>query len=151
MKKVSMVLLFALVTIVSYGQISLSTPTEITTIGKVGGGMVPFIADLTYTKGDSENNYTLSFNDLKFTHITAIKSIEFKGNEEMVNGLYGILKELINGDSGVEKEFNIGKEYMVAKSVSMVGVKSLKIYGTDTGNMGYFYLTKRQLDKLFGK
>lgn len=140
-----------LVSLASQAQINVLKPTETITIGKVGGGMVPFIADLTYTKGDGENNYRLSFNDLKFTHITAIKSIDFKGNEEMVNGLYSILKELIDGESGVEKEFSIGKEYVAAKCISMVGVKSLKIYGTDTGNMGYFYLTKRQLDKLFGK
>ncbi len=141
----------SLISLVSFGQISLSSPTETITIGKVGGGMGPFIASLEYSKGDNQNQYMLSYNDATYTTLTSINRIKFSGNEELIETFYQMLNDLISGDAGVEKEFNIGKEVMSVKCIKNLGVKSLQIITSDRGTAGYFYVTKKQLDKLFGK
>ncbi len=148
---IMLTLVMCFVTFMSFGQINMKPKTEKVIIGEVGKmpGMPPTAA-LEYVKGDDENLYTLSYRNAKYSKIIDYNSITFKGDNELINSFYITLLDLINGKVNEELEFNIGDEYLLVKCISNMGVKSLQIHTTDNGTTGFFWLTKKQLDKLFG-
>jgi hypothetical protein len=143
--------LLLLLSSISYGQISEALMRKVIIIGKVGGGMSAFIAELSYVKEANENEYTLIFNNLEYKTITDTKSIKFSGNEETVNQFYSLLQAQFNAEPGTEKELKVGTQILLLKTIKNLGVTSLVLRLTEQGNSGYFYLTEKQLKKLFGK
>lgn len=101
---------------------------------------------------ESNNNYIITYNDLKFTKITDFKS--FILNKEEFTQLFEIIQK---GLSEIPKE-NIEIEndtFMLSiKFVKMMGVRSVQIIHlnkkTEVAGLTR-YLTKKQVLKVFGK
>lgn len=145
--------LFTLITLVSFSQIKVVEEKKTTMVGKVGGGsMSPFVASLEYSKGDADaNSYILLYNNLKYTTITDIKAVAFTATPAELDAFYSELKKCFGAEKESEKKFELGKETVWVKTVKNMGVTSLQITTSDEGSLGFFYLTNKQLDKLFGK
>jgi hypothetical protein len=118
-------------------------------IGKVGGGL-SYVSSLSVIRDTAINHYLWMYRNLKYTTITDIKSITFTASDEELEGLYNILKTQIGADKGAEKRLELGKNTLDIVTTKNLGVASLVIYDLSPGG-GYFYLTNKHLDKLFGK
>jgi hypothetical protein len=120
-------------------------------IGKVGG-VGAFVSSMSIMKDTAKggtNTYLWMYNNLKYQTITDIKSIRFTATEEDFNNFYQFLQKQINADKGTEKDLELGKSRLNFKTYKALGVSSLMIY--DYSSEGFFYITSKQLDKLFGK
>jgi helix-turn-helix protein len=95
----------------------------------------------------SDNNYLLTYADKQYVYTTSYKSLLFNANDEELNQLYNILANLF--DNPEEKQFKLGNEEIAVKVNKNMGVKCLYIF--DLNNNSYFYLTKKQLSKVFSK
>jgi hypothetical protein len=153
MKKYILFVISSAISAISFSQIKSVENTKPIEIGKVGGGsMSPFVASLNYNKGDADvNTYFLMYNNLKYTTITDINSVVFSASQTELDGFYNELKNSFASEKGTEKKFELGKETVWVKTIKNLGVTSLQITTSDEGTLGYFYLTNKQLDKLFGK
>ena len=154
MKKLFLFSTVLIISFTSFGQIKQFKNEPEKTIGKVGGGLLPFVAELTVQKGErgsQYDNYVLSYRNQKFTHISSINYISFKGNQQTIDDFYDTLLDMFKEEKNAEKSFEFGKEILTVQTVRNLGVTVIKIYTTDRGTMGYVYLTKNQLEKLFNK
>lgn len=153
MKKIFLIILVSLFPSILFSQIKVLDNEKPITVGKVGGGATsPFIASLQFSKGsDDIDTYTLLYNNLRYTTIEDINSIVFTATKVELENLYVILKNCLLDDSGNEKQIELGKELVIVKTIKNFGVKSLQITTSDEGSTGFFFLSSKQLDKLFGK
>jgi hypothetical protein len=103
-------------------------------------------AELGAKTTDSNTSYYLSYRNLKYSYITDIQTINFEGDDNIVNQLYNVLNSLISSKE-TQANFALGNEDMTVSKINIMGINSLKIYT----EFGFFYLTKKQLDKLFNK
>ncbi len=121
-------------------------------IGKVGGGMGPFVSSLSILKGEDEtNSYLWMYNNLKYTSITDIKSITFKATELELQKLYEILKAQLASEKGSEKSLKLGDADVTFTTTKNLGVASLSVLVIKSGISSYFLISSKQVDKLFGK
>ena len=121
-------------------------------VGEVKPGGISFISSIEVLKDkgkDGTNLYLWIYNNVAYRTISDVKSIEFSASESEFNGLYDMLKTLISGPKGVEKQIILGKTNVSFKSMRALGVSSLVVM--DLSTSGFFYLSSNQLDKLFGK
>lgn len=121
-------------------------------VGEVKPGGISLISsiDVIKDKGkDGTNLYLWIYSNVAYRTISDIKSFEFSASESDFNGLYDMLKTLISGPKGVEKQIVLGKTNVSFKSMRALGVSSLVVMDISSG--GFFYLSSKQLDKLFGK
>ncbi len=122
-------------------------------IGKVSPGGMAFISSISVMKdadANGTNSYLWMYNNLKYTTITDIRSISFTASNEDFEALYQLMKTQLSADKGTEKDLELGKSRITIKTIRNLGISSLTIYDL-TGGGGYFYLTAKQVDKLFGK
>jgi hypothetical protein len=108
-----------------------------------------FIADLRYYLSGSDTMYVITFNNLKYTTLTDIKSISFSGKDGTLQELYKILIETLDSEPGFEKPFKLGDDEVLVKSNRMLGVKYISFWIVK--NAAYFQLNKKQINKLFNK
>lgn len=153
MKKIFLFFCLIFASIISFSQIKVVEEPKSVQIGKVGGGsMSPFIASLEYYNGDANiKTYILMYNNLKYATINDINSLRFTATEDELNSFYEELKKSFESEKGNEKKFELGKESVWVKTIKNLGVTSLQITTSDEGSLGFFYLTMKQLTKLFGK
>jgi hypothetical protein len=153
MKSILITFFFTLNTILSFSQIKVVEDKKKTSVGKVGGSAVsPFVASLEYSKGDADvNTYILLYNNLKYATINDINAVSFSATQTEIDAFYSELKNCFEAEKGSEKKFELGKETVWVKTIKNLGVTSLQITTSDDGTLGFFYLTNKQLDKLFGK
>lgn len=120
-------------------------------IGKVGviGAFVCSMSVMEDTTKGATNTYLWMYNNLKYQTITDIKSISFTATEEDFNNFYHFLEIQIKAEKGTEKDLELGKSRLNFKTYRALGVSSLMINDFTTG--GFFYITSKQLEKLFGK
>ena len=122
-------------------------------IGKVSPGGMAFISSISVmrdTAVDGTNSYLWMYNNLKYSTITDVRSISFTASNEDFDSLYELMKTQLSADKGTEKDLELGKSRITIKTIRNLGITSLTIYDL-TGGGGYFYLTAKQVDKLFGK
>lgn len=151
MKKLLLALL-VLVSISASAQIREVEKSKFEKIGEISPGGMAFITSMSVlrdTAKNGTNSYHWMYNNLAYTRITDIKSISFTASEEDFNALYEMMKTQMSAEKGTEKELMLGNSRISFKTIRTLGVSSLTIYDLSTG--GYFYLTSKQLDKLFGK
>lgn len=152
MKKVLLGLL-VLVSMSVSAQIREVEKSKYVEIGKIQPGGVAFLTSLSVMQDPSSggtNSYLWMYSNAKYTTITDIKSISFTATDEELNGLYELMKAQMSAEKGTEKSLVLGKSNITFKTIRALGVSSLTIYDL-TGGGGFFYLSSRQLDKLFGK
>jgi hypothetical protein len=121
-------------------------------IGRVPANNIGFITSIEYAKDSAANGtnlYIWTYKDLKYTQLIDIKSITFNASESDFNSLYETLKNLITAEKGTEKALMLGQKPINILTSKMMGISSLTIFDLSTG--GYFYLTSKQIDQLFGK
>lgn len=119
-------------------------------VGKVAP-LGAFKEELSYVETDNGLLYTLSYNDLKFTTITNIKSISFYATTTDVESLYNDMKGQFDKEVGQSYDFKLGEADVRVERSKYLGVPILTIYVIKNGVQSFFYLTKKETDKLFGK
>jgi hypothetical protein len=121
-----------------------------TIVGKVAP-LGAFKEELSYVESENGLLYTLSYNDLKFTAITDIKSISFYATSNDVESLYNDKKGQFDKEVGQSYDFKLGEADVRVERSKYLGVPILTIYVIKNGVQSFFYLTKKETDKLFGK
>ena len=151
MKKLIVGLIF-LISISVNAQIKQVEKSLYVEIGKVGG-IGAFVSSLSVIKDTAvggTNRYLWMYNNLKYQTITDINSISFTATDEDLDGLYQSLKTQVLAEKGTENTLELGQSRINFKTYRALGVSSLMIY--DYSEVGaFFYITAKQLDKLFGK
>lgn len=121
-------------------------------IGRVPANNLAFITSIEFAKDTTTqgtNTYLWSYKNLKYKQLTDIQSISFNATEQEFNSLYDILKNQIAAEKGSEKTMMLGQKSIKIVTEKMMGITSVTIYDISSG--GYFYLTSKQIDQLFGK
>lgn len=133
------------------GTIQKSTPSV--TVGKVAP-VGTFIAELSLDINpvdDKDTTYTLKYRDYQFKQTVSIESIKFSGIGDTEDQLYNVFKSVFLEENRNNKEYLL-KFTLGEKPVAIGNYKSM---GTTMAifmnGRSYFYLTDKQVDKLFGK
>lgn len=144
MKKLFL-LLSLLFIVTSFGQIQERKVIKPIVIGEVET-LGKFVASLKYYEADGNNYYFITYNNLKYKHITDFKNLTFLGTKEDLNTLYKMFIEVLNSsEKNYTKEITLGKDNISIVKQKTLGIESIYIFnGTD-----YFTLTKEQINKLF--
>lgn len=140
-KKIT-ILLFLIVTLSGYSQISVSTKETPILIGKSS----------QVTCEQIGNTYIFTYRDLKFTQLKEFKSFQFNEENEDFNKLY----ELMQAGLKTKPEENIVLELpnctLKLEFLKSMGVGNVRFIHTENGITGISsWLTKKKLAKLFGK
>lgn len=91
-----------------------------TIVGKVAP-LGAFKEELSYVESENGLLYTLSYNDLKFTAITDIKSISFYATATDVESLYNDMKGQFDKEVGQSYDFKLGKQILELRGLSIWG------------------------------
>ncbi len=119
-------------------------------VGKVAP-LGAFKEELNYVETDNGLLYTLSYNDMKFTATTNTKSISFYATNSEVETLYAEMKNQFEKELGNSYDLKLGEADIRVERSKYLGVPILTIYVIKNGVQSFFYLTKKETDKLFGK
>jgi len=165
MKKIMFTLSLMIMSVLSYGQLEKVKPVEKVLIGssfKDPFGVCPPNVSLSYVKSDnpsSDTLYVIDYKDEQYKSGTChdwFERVYFTGNSKLLNDLYFELK----GDFDLEKDKhdifnlnnNLDKVQFIVINTRVMFTKMLFIsIGTKEKPTGYFYLSKKDLDKLFDK
>lgn len=139
-------LIFAIIAFYSYtaaGQIKTENPGTKLEIGEARQGS-RMIARLYGLTDGSDTVFVLMYRNREFDVLTDIKTIEFKAAAGTLDSLYSLFSSVVL--SGDPAALTLGQTFIrITKPKGMGGAIRL-----GTGE-GWFYLTRGQLDKLFGK
>lgn len=150
MKKVIIICLI-FVSFFSNAQIGQKVETKKSVlVGKVAP-LGAFKEELSYVETDNGLLYTLSYNDMKFTATTNTKSITFNATTSEVETLYSDMKNQFEKELGNSYDLKLGEADIRVERSKYLGVPILTIYVIKNGVQSFFYLTKKETDKLFGK
>ena len=119
-------------------------------VGKVAP-LGAFKEELSYVETDNGLLYTLAYNDMKFTAITNTKSISFYASNSEVETLYVDMRNQFEKEVGNSYDLKLGEADVRVERSKYLGVPILTIYVIKNGVQSFFYLTKKETDKLFGK
>jgi len=146
----------ALVFINAFGFSQISAPKKdspSTVVGKISP-MGSFIAELSYRLNSVEaadSIYTLRFRNAKYKTMTELESLDFSSSGNTVSQFYTALKSVFLDENKSNKDyaitFTLGKDVVAVSAYRSVGVLMVMFQKGD----GHFFLTEKQLDKLFGK
>ncbi|MBX3253935.1 MAG: hypothetical protein KF862_07305 [Chitinophagaceae bacterium] len=128
-----------------WGQISDPiSPKKSITVGRLSGGLT-FLAELSYVVGDNDTTYTLKFNDYRYSEITSIEYVSFSSVGNTKEKLYNLFLSVYENkkDKDYIKVFTLGETDVAISNYH--GMASLDMGGP------WFAVTRKQLDKLFGK
>ncbi len=144
-------LLFIGIGILSNAQIGQKVETKKSVlVGKVAP-LGSFKEELSYVETDNGPLYTLAYNDMKFTATTNTKSISFYASNSEVETLYSDMKNQFEKEVGNSYDLKLGEADVRVERSKYLGVPILTIYVIKNGVQSFFYLTKKETDKLFGK
>lgn len=128
---------FLLISEISLGQITAKETPKRIIIGEVKASD-KFIAEISAT---NDTCFLLMFKNEKYPSISDIKGISFTGSQTL-SDLYKILSSVIS-DKDYKADFKLGgTEVSISNRDSKIWVWTDK---------GYFFLTEKQLNRLFGK
>lgn len=150
MKKILTIAFVCLATI-SNAQIGQKVESKKSTlVGKVAP-MGAFKEELSFIETENGILYTLAYNDMKFTAITNTKSISFYATPNDIETLYNDMKGQFEKEVGNSYDIKLGDADVRVERSKYLGVPILTIYVIKNGVQSFFYLTKKETDKLFGK
>lgn len=152
MKHLFMALLAA-ATLPAAAQMSKAAPEK--TIGEVKDFGSPR-EKLTLTMNGSDSLCVLTYNDLGYEKLTVFKSVQFKANGSVLDSLYAACKSVWLPENVKNKEykleFNLGDAFIRITNYRVLGASACRVYTVDKANVsGFFQMTQKQLDKLFGR
>jgi hypothetical protein len=144
------VIAICLISLPSVAQIEVQESEKPARVGHFKNGAT-IGAELTYRINDGDTLYTLLFNDLEYKYLTEYKSISFDGTGGVVNQLYDVMKTFFSDENKKNKDYKknlrLGDTNITLMNMKVMGVTSIMFHAKG----GYFYLTEKQLNKLFGK
>lgn len=110
------------------------------------------IASITYTTSGTDTTYNLEFNNAdESAPVKDMRKVSFASNGNTLSGLYEVLKDFFSEKNKKNKahmvDFTLGETKITASNVRMLGKTSIMVKSPD----GFFYLTEKQLEKLFNK
>lgn len=143
----SYLVLFLFVSFSASAQIEIKKSPAKTVIGEFkNGGSIG--AQLSRMESDVDTTNLLLYSNLKYRTITDYQTIVFDGDPE---SLYEILKTFFKEENVKNKDYKVnlrlGDKDVILSSTRTMGITSI-IFWTDNG---FFYITEKQLKKLFGK
>ena len=113
--------------------------------------MGAFKEELSFIETDNGNLYTLSYNDMKFTTISNTKAISFYATPNEVDILFNDMKGQFEKEIGEAYDIKLGDADVRVERSKYLGFSILTIYIIKNNVQSFFYLTKKETDKLFGK
>jgi hypothetical protein len=93
-----------------------------------------------------DTTYQLSFRNAKYTSITDIQSVTFKG-AQTVDDLYATLAAALVKNKGERTTFVLGESSVFVDTDKQMGMKMIYLYA---GN-GRFWMNENNLKQLFGR
>lgn len=110
------------------------------------------IAELMYkVDADNDTSYAIVYKNAEYETLTDIQHITFDGGGEVLNQLYQVLKSFFTEENkknkDYKKQFTLGTQDLLVSSHKIMGSTVISI----RPDKGYFELTEKELDKLFGK
>lgn len=118
-------------------------------IGKVGPKKAPHVGLYKL-----EDVYYFEYNDVKFTHIDSFKKITFLNEDNTLDSLYKLIKENIENPPKEDIKLEFPNNYVWLEFTKNMGIVSVRFYDknrkTDIEGLT-IWMTKKQIDKLFGK
>lgn len=131
-------------------QIEVKQASKAVTVGKVKSGSA-LIAEMSYTVEDNDTLYTIIYNNAEYKTLTDIQAIAFDGQDNTFGKLYDVLKTFFSDENKKNKNYSVslklGGKNVTLMNMRVMGITSVMVHG----EKGYFYLTEKQVDKLFGK
>lgn len=134
----------------STSQIEMKKPIKTIKIGEVRQAGT-FNCSLEYQIIEKDTVCVLYYNNAEYTTLTDIQSISFDPDENTIQKLYDALKSFFLKENEKNKDyelsFTLGKTDVTLSHKRTLGITYIMFFTVD----GYFYLTQRQVEKLFGK
>ena len=96
--------------------------------------------------------YFLLYRDVQYKTLIELKSFDFIATSDEINTLYKELIKAIDGEKNKSYTLEIGKGKLHYYKSKNLGFSTLMLFYTDNvGIKGEFFLSKKQIKKLFGK
>ncbi|WP_242120947.1 hypothetical protein [Aestuariivivens sediminicola] len=118
-------------------------PITVGVVNKLSG-----FPHLVYYPKEDKNYYFLNFQNNEYPNITDIKSVDFYATPEELDYLYDFLMSCFE-----DKELHtidVGDQTLVVKKTAM-SIRITVDFNEEPEPSGWTYLSKRQLQRLFGK
>lgn len=142
--------LFVVVSLQASAQIEMKESVKSVKIGEVRGAG-RFIASIEKIPSKEDTVCVLYYKNVRYTTLTDIQDIVFNDTDSTLAELYNVIQSAFTDENKKKKDFKIdfrlGDKDVSITSEKMFGIPYVKFW---TEN-GFFYLTEKQLDKLFGK
>lgn len=150
MKFIILAIMLSILKLTSYSQIQVRQSSPQVEVGKVSY-MGNFHSELSYNVLDDDTTYTLMYRNSEFKTLVDVESIKFSSVGNTYNTLYDLIKSVYSPENVKNKdykvEFRLGETEVIVSNVRMMGITTAMFFTTK----GYFYITEKQLDRLFGK
>lgn len=149
MRKTLLTIATALLTFTMSAQLQIINSTPVNEIGKVA-----VMGDLLIELNEQDGAYIFRYRDFKFRQLVTYKDFTIS-NEDDLNALYNVINSNMTNPPKEPISLSTGTGNVILLSFTKnIGTVSVKIVSGDvnTSIHGYTaYLTKKQIDKLFGK
>lgn len=144
------IITLSLIHLTSTAQIEMKKPVDRKVIGTVKQSG-RFVADLAYYLNDNDTTYSIMYINKAYNYITDAESIMFSSENNTLSKLYEVLKTVFSKENEKNKDyklqFSLGTTDVTVSNYRALGQTWAQIY-TRTG---FFYLSEKQLETLFGK
>ncbi len=149
MKKIFTILAVVFITTSAFSQIKQVKDVKPTTIGKIGSfGKI----SIDCTKLGDE--YTFTYNNIKFQHIDDYKSFSFKDKDDAFNSLYEIIMKGLKDPPKEDIKLKLPNDIVYLHFIKSFGVANFQfIHHVNKSNVigVSCWLTKKKVMRLFGK
>jgi hypothetical protein len=132
----------------AFSQIQLAQKPVSVSLGEGVRSGGKFVAEIKVHPEEKDTTYTLLYQNMKYSTITDIKGVGFYAEGNTLNTLYSLFKSVWAAENKDNKdykvEFKLGSQDVI---ITTAGKKAL-FFTTDKG---YFALTEKEVDQLFGR
>lgn len=145
MKK-TFLLFTILISIFSFSQIRIDNSPNSILVGKITAGSISL--------EKLDRKYTICYDDAKFTKVSSLKCFSFLDVENDFENFYALLLDGFNNPPKENIKLDFPNDNIEIHYEKMMGVVSMQFiqYFKEANVYGYSsYITKKQLQKLFGK
>jgi len=151
MKKITLVLLLSLISVITNAQMQKVELSKKVVIGAyIPSGIR--IVELSYLvdKEYNDTTYTLTYRNGKYSTLDDYRDIDFKGNSQIIEDLYKLFMDAFKADDikSYEQTIQLGKELLVIQGYKWAGMKGVRLI-TPYGWMNA--IGPEHVNKLFGK
>lgn len=109
----------------------------------------PFGTSLEYyPRSDGRNYYVLTFKNLEYQKIDDIKSMFFYATDDELEYLFNYFIESLKDKE--TRTIDVGDQTLYLKKTAM-SIRVTVTYNKDPEPDGWFWLSKKQIERLFGK